>query len=241
MPRTFLFNTGETHWSDGVVEYWGKEMSHARSSFCSRLLVDCDYAPGSTMRSRLKYIVAGLLLCVALVVLFLFFALRGPAPLPFSTGGFVSTSKIRVMPPNPSLAQRVEHLIMTIEEHLSGSNAYSVSAVPAAKWGVQSLLNLLTDFSGTRYLMSAELAAGTVSFGTTNAMNGPQFTTAIENTVCHSNVNWWDSSRKGWRAEQLELLRFPEQKMILVLPKSDVADFLRTNKIDPRRFGKALE
>ena len=197
---------------------------------------------GQAMRSRLKFIVAGFLLCVLVIALVLFFKLSGPPGLPFNTDAFVSTSRMAVLPPKPSLAQRAEHVVLITEEHIFNHTPRAVSEPPqpATKWRVQLLLNMCTDLSGTRYLMSRELAAGTVLFSTTNRMNGPQFMTAIEDTVCHSNVNWLDSSNV-MRKEPLALLRFPEEKTVVVLPKSEVADFLRTNKIDPRRFGKALE
>ncbi len=195
------------------------------------------------MRSRSKYVVAGFLLCLLAIVLLPFLLLHGPHPLPFDADAFVSSSRIAVLPRRPSFAQRLEHLILITEDHLFDHRplAFSVSGEPVTKWGVQSLLNRCSGLSNTSYLMSGELAAGTVSFGvpTTSTLhwreNGPQLITAIEDTVCHSNVTWLDSS-KGWRTEQLELLRFPEQKTIVVLPKSEVADFLRTNKIEPGRF-----
>ncbi len=136
-----------------------------------------------------------------------------------------------MLPSRPNLGQRAEHLILITEEHFFNHTpkAVSVTGEPVRKWDIQSLLNRCTGLTGTAYLMSSELAAGTVSFGnfgTNSTMNGPQILTAIEDTICHSNVTWLDSS-KGWRTEQLELLRFPEQKTIVVLPKSEVADFLK--------------
>ncbi len=189
------------------------------------------------MRSRLKYILAGFVLCILAIVLLVFLMLGGPRPLPFNTDAFVSTSRIATLPPRPNLAQRAEHLMLVTEEHFFNHTprAVSISAQPASKWGVQQLLNMCTGLSGVSYLMSGDLAAGTVSFGTSNTMNGPQFMSAIEDTVCRNNVIWLDSS-KGRRTEPLALLRFPEQKTIVVLPKSEVADFLRTNGIDPHRF-----
>lgn len=189
------------------------------------------------MRSRLKLILAALFLCFLAIGLLLFLLLRAGHPLPFNPDAFVSTSRIVTLPAKPNLAQRVEHLLLVTEDHLFDHRprAVSMGAQPASKWGVQPLLNLCTGYSSTQYLIPKDLAAGTVSFGTTNPMDGPQFIAAIENTVCHSNVAWLDSS-KGQRTEPLALLRFPEQNAIVVLPKSDVADFLRTNKLDPHRF-----
>ncbi|HZV36448.1 MAG TPA: hypothetical protein VFB72_17865 [Verrucomicrobiae bacterium] len=97
------------------------------------------------------------------------------------------------------------------------------------------------DVSGTRYLMPAQIAAGIVQFGHSNALDGPQMIAAVESALQKSDTGWWDAKAKKWRAEPLQLLRFPAQKTVVLLPKSEVADFLRTNGIDARRFGKALD
>jgi hypothetical protein len=189
-------------------------------------------------KSWLKYVVTAFLLFILMFTLLLFFLPRHP--LPFDTGAFVSISRTAMLPPKPNLAQRVEHMLLITEEHFFDHTpkAVSISAQPVTKWGVASLLNMCGNYSGTRYLISKDLAAGTVPFGNTNTMNGPQFISAIEDTISRSNVNWQDSSQV-WRTEPLALLRFPEYKTIVVLPESEVADFLRTNGIDPHRFDDA--
>jgi hypothetical protein len=203
---------------------------------------ECQFKlPSQTMSSRSKYVVAGFLLCLLVIALLLFCLLPGGRSLPFNTDAFVSTSRIPTLPTRPSLGQRAEHLLLVTEEHFFDHTprAVSISAQSASKWGVEPLLNICTGYSSTRYLMSKDLAAGTVSFGTTNTMNGPQFISAIEDTVSRSNVTWLDSSH-AWRTEPLALLRFPEAKTVVVLPKSEVADFLRTNGIDPKAIDGRL-
>lgn len=191
------------------------------------------------MRSRLKYLVVGLLLCL-LVIALLLSPWLGGHPLPFNPDSFISISLITALPAKPSLGQRVERLLLVTEDHFFSHTprAVSLSAQPAKTWCVQPLLNLCSDYSGMCYLIPKELIAGTLSFGTTNTMNGPQFISAIEDTVSRSNVTWLDASNIS-RTEPLALLRFPEAKTVVALPKSDVADFLRTNKIDPHRFDNA--
>jgi hypothetical protein len=194
------------------------------------------------MRPRSKYLVVGLLLCLVVIALLLSSRLGGEHKLPFNSDAFVSVSQIAVLPARPSVAQRVEHLLLVTEEHFFNHTprAVSLSAQPVSKWGVQSLLHLGAAYAGTRYLVSKDPAAGTVSFGTTGTMNGPQFIFAVEDTLSRSNVTWLDAS-KVMRTEPLALLRFPEAKTVVVLPKSDVTNFLRTNGIDPHRFDQAAK
>ena len=70
-----------------------------------------------------------------------------------------------------------------------------------------------------------------MQFGYTTALAGPQWVAALENELQKGDVEYSDSSAKAMRSTHLALLRFPEQKTILVLPETGVADFIRTNGI----------
>lgn len=84
-----------------------------------------------------------------------------------------------------------------------------------------------------RYLMPPFVAAGSVRFGNTNMLNGPQWVAAFEKALQTGTPEWWDAEQKKMRDENLVLIRFPEQKTVLVLPREKAAEFQRTNQ-----FGK---
>lgn len=75
------------------------------------------------------------------------------------------------------------------------------------------------------------VAAGVVQFGNASTLNGDQWVSAFEKELQTGDVQFWDSQIKRMRHEHLALLRFAKQKTVVVLPESEVADFLRTNKI----------
>jgi hypothetical protein len=56
---------------------------------------------------------------------------------------------------------------------------------------------------------------------------------AFENALQTGTPEWWDAEQKKMRDENLILIRFPEQKTVLVLPRDKAVEFQRTN-----RFGK---
>ena len=82
-------------------------------------------------------------------------------------------------------------------------------------------------------MMPPFVAAGSVRFGNTNTLNGPQWAAAFEKALQTGTPEWWDAEQKKMRDENLVLIRFPEQRTVLVLPPEKATEFQRTNK-----FGK---
>ena len=102
---------------------------------------------------------------------------------------------------------------------------YTFPISPVQSCSIDGLLNQCMEVSGWRYLMDKEVAAGSVNFGCPRAFNGQEWVTAFENALQASTPEWWDSKKKGFRKENLVLIRYPEQKTVLVLPKDKAAKY----------------
>jgi hypothetical protein len=195
------------------------------------------------MRRRIKYLGVALLAFTLLLAGALFFAGRpGPIPpLPFDSASFVSTAppvSLLAPPTNAPAWERIEfYLRVTLPQKFHGTNAspWSFPASPRMACSIQGLLNQCAEVTGTRYLMPLSVAAGSVQFGNTNTLNGPQWVSAFEKELQTGDVEYWDAQTKRMKTEHLVLLRFPAQKTILVFPGSGVADFERTNRIHIHR------
>jgi len=170
-------------------------------------------------------------------VMFLMPNTRAPAPLPFDAGGLVATTPPTTfsLPPNPTLKDRFRHTVFTLMMKMSSStNKYMFGATSVTnRCLIQGMLNQCTEVSGVRYLMPPFVAAGSVRFGNTNTLNGPQWAAAFEKALQTGTPEWWDAEQKKMRDENLVLIRFPEQRTVLALPQEKAAEFQRTNK-----FGK---
>jgi hypothetical protein len=94
--------------------------------------------------------------------------------------------------------------------------AYTFAGGGSSPCSIHGLLNQCMDVGGTQYLIEKKVAAGSVNFGSTNALNGAQWIAAFEDALQKEKVEWWDSDLKGFRKENLVLLRHG-RKTTLVL------------------------
>jgi hypothetical protein len=67
--------------------------------------------------------------------------------------------------------------------------------------------------------------------GNTNVLDGPHWVAAFEKALQSDDVQCWDSQTKRTGPEHLVLLRFPAQKVVVVLPAKAAAEFQRTDGI----------
>ncbi len=102
---------------------------------------------------------------------------------------------------------------------------YSFPISPVQRCSINGLLNQCMEVSGWHYLMDKEVAAGKVNFGCSEVLNGEEWVAAFENALQTNTPEWWDSKKKGFRKENLVLIRYPEQKTVLVLPKGKAAKY----------------
>ena len=162
---------------------------------------------------------------------------KPPPPLPFDASGYTATTTYEVfpshLPARPTLRDRLSFAYVKLcgkfgpKEHDPTNWTFAASGVGVS--GVQALLNQCAQASGVRYLMPPDLAAGTVQFGNSSALNGRQWIASVETALQTKTPDWWDSRAKKRDQENLVLIRYPEQKTVLVLPASEAERYRRTN------------
>lgn len=90
---------------------------------------------------------------------------------------------------------------------------------PVRLCSISGLLNQCMQLSGWRYLIDKDVAAGTVQFGGfAKPLNGEEWLAAFENALQTNTPEWWDYKTKKFHRENLVLIRYPDQKIVLVLP-----------------------
>jgi hypothetical protein len=122
-------------------------------------------------------------------------------------------------------------LFKLLEKLPGKSSSWSFPASANTACSIDGLLNQCMEVSGTQYLMPVGVSAGLVQFGNTNVLDSPHWVAAFENSLQSDGVQCWDPQTKRTGPEHLVLLRFPEQKVVVVLPAKAVAEFERTNGI----------
>ena len=96
---------------------------------------------------------------------------------------------------------------------------------PVYRCSISGLLNQCMEVSGWHYLIDKDVSAGGVNFGCSKVLNGEEWVVAFENALQTNRPEWWDAKKKGSRRENLVLIRYPEQKTVLVLPKDKAAKY----------------
>jgi hypothetical protein len=185
-------------------------------------------------------VVAGALMLVLLVVLFLIpdAETKPSPPLPFGTNGLVATTTYEIfpshLPPHPSLKDRLVFayvkLWLRYDPSRPNPTNWSFAASPVALCSIQGLLNQCNQASGVRYLMPIGVAVGGVQFGNSNALSGARWIASFEAALQSNTPDLWDAQTKRTHGENLVLIRYPEQRTVLVLPASEAIEFRRTNQ-----------
>lgn len=185
---------------------------------------------------RRRYLIGILLGFALLIAISIFMAAPKPVPpLPFDTNGFVASSPPSpnpfALPPNPSIGQRLRYLdFKLMSAFRRNSTTWYFPASATTFCSVQGMLDQCMAVTGTRYLMSTGVAAGVVQFGHTNTLDGPRWVAAFENALQTNSVQY-NPQFSGMNWEHLVLLRFPAQKVVVVLPTDAAEEFQRTNGI----------
>jgi hypothetical protein len=102
---------------------------------------------------------------------------------------------------------------------------YSFPITPVQRCSVSGLLNQCMEVSGWRYLIDNGVSAGSVEFGCPRAYNGQEWVAAFENALQTNRPEWWAANKKGFRKENPVLIRFPKEKVVLVLPADKAAKY----------------
>lgn len=102
---------------------------------------------------------------------------------------------------------------------------FTFPASAPARCDIYGLLNQCMEVSGWRYVIDKDLATGSVNFGFTNTMNGQEWVEAFENALQFGEPEWWEASSEKHRKENLVLLRYPQERTVLVLPQDKAANY----------------
>ena len=92
------------------------------------------------------------------------------------------------------------------------------------RMSIEPILTQCHEASGTRFFIDKQVAAGTVNFGFSTNLNGPQYVAAFTNVLQTGKPEWFDSATKKMRHENLVLLPV-EKNAYLVLPPERVSEF----------------
>jgi hypothetical protein len=97
--------------------------------------------------------------------------------------------------------------------------------VPPSKYVIGGTLNECMMATDTCYFVDTDVSAGTVLFGHTEPLKAAQWVVAFESALQTGTPEWWDSKQKRFRKGNLVLIRYPKQKIVLVLPKEKAAKY----------------
>ena len=169
--------------------------------------------------------VAAFLVLVAAIVFPLF---RPVEASPFARDPrFVVTALPQIsMRPGAGLVERGFIQWLQIQQRLLGRHpgTYSFGANPTMSCSIHGLLIQCTEVSGVRYVIPKDVAAGSVQFGHTNVLTGPQWVRAFTETLQHGQPQWWDSQNQRMVNENL-LLVTNDARTVMVLPRAMVQEF----------------
>jgi hypothetical protein len=101
----------------------------------------------------------------------------------------------------------------------------SFAASPTRGCSISGLLNQCMQVTGFHYLIDKQVSSGSVQFGNAETLDGTQWVAAFENALQTGRPEWWDPARKSFRRENLALIKFPQKKIVLVLPKDKAAKY----------------
>jgi RNA polymerase sigma factor (sigma-70 family) len=104
---------------------------------------------------------------------------------------------------------------------------YTFPASAAERCSISGLLNQCMEVSGWQYLIDKDVSAGSVQFGCPKVLNGQEWVAAFENALQTETPEWWtrDGGKGHFRHENLVLIRYPKEKVVLVVPKEKAARY----------------
>ncbi len=100
---------------------------------------------------------------------------------------------------------------------------YTFPITPIQRCSVSGLLDECMNMSGWQYLIDTNAAAGSVEFGNSKVLNGEEWIAAFENALQTNQPEWWDNGKQ--RKGNLVLIRYPDQKVVLVVTKEEAGRY----------------
>jgi hypothetical protein len=194
---------------------------------------------GSKKRAAVRPWFVAAVLCLAALVAWLAWPSdpeRNPYDLSRADGKsrFYATTYPRTQrPANLTLLQRLTWEWVQYRQRHGKRNpaAYSFPGRPVQLCGIQGLLNQCMEVSGTQYLIAVEIA-GSVEFGSTNALNGSQWVAAFEHAIETSErVVCYDYAKKRNFQDTLLLIR-ERPGLVKVVPRSKLAEYQKAGLVE---------
>ena len=108
----------------------------------------------------------------------------------------------------------------------SRSGTWSFNACATQRCSIHGLLIQCHDVSGIQFFIDRNVAAGSVEFGSTNVLNGPQWMSAFTNALQSGVVEWWDPKKGGFRHDNPVFVSVGP-RALLILPKERVTSYQR--------------
>ncbi|HTR43659.1 MAG TPA: sigma-70 family RNA polymerase sigma factor [Pseudomonadales bacterium] len=110
-------------------------------------------------------------------------------------------------------------------KHGDDLSNWTFPASPIQLCSISGLLNQCMNLTGWQYLIDKNVAAGNIQFGNAKPLNGEEWVAAFENALQSNKPQWYDPKTKKFRVENLVLIRYPDQKIVLVLPPEKAAQY----------------
>jgi hypothetical protein len=92
---------------------------------------------------------------------------------------------------------------------------------------IHGILNQCCDGSGVPIFIDKDVAGGSVVFGTSVVLNGPQWVSAFTNGLQTGLPGWWDNTKRKFRTENLAIIP-ADRGGFLVLPKDRVREYQKS-------------
>ena len=146
---------------------------------------------------------------------------------PFNPGDFWATSY-----PTPDI---------NAGTHGDNLDNTTFPAGPVQLCSISGLLDQCMDLTGWQYLIDKGVSAGTVEFGHPKPLNGEEWVAAFEHALENDKPEWWDQKTKKLHRENLVLIRYPDQKIVLVLPPEKAAQYQNPSAESTAALAKKLE
>jgi len=89
---------------------------------------------------------------------------------------------------------------------------------------IDGLLTECHDITGKQFFIDKAVALGTVNYGYSNVLTGPQWVSAFTNALQTGTPEWWDEKRQAFRRENL-IIRPYGSKAFLVLPRDRAGEY----------------
>jgi len=110
---------------------------------------------------------------------------------------------------------------------------------PVQLCSISGLLAQCMDLTGWQYLIDKNVAAGSIEFGNSKPLNGQEWVAAFEHALENDKPQWFEHGK--FRRENLVFIRYPDQKIVLVLPPEKAVQYQNLSAGSTKALAKVFE